>query len=42
VIYPQEESESGSFRNWPVTASDLEVDPCQRYDSEEQDGRRPS
>jgi hypothetical protein len=27
--------------NWPVIASDLEVDPCQRYDSEGQDGRRP-
>jgi hypothetical protein len=33
--------ESGSFGNWPVIASDLEVDLCQRYDSEGQDGRRP-
>jgi hypothetical protein len=37
LIYPWEEPESGSFGNWAVTASDLEVDPCQRYDSEGQD-----
>ena len=29
---------TASFGNWPVIASDLEVDPCQRYDSEGQDG----
>jgi hypothetical protein len=37
----KEEPESGSFGNWPVIASGLEVDPCQRYDSEGQDGWRP-
>jgi hypothetical protein len=26
------------FGNWPVIASDLEIDPCQRYDLEGQDG----
>ena len=26
------------LENWPVTASDLEVDPCQRYDSEGRTG----
>jgi hypothetical protein len=31
-----EEPESG-FGNWPVIGSDLEVDRCQRYDSEGQD-----
>ena len=31
---PQEEPGSGSFGNWPLIASDLEVDPCQRYDLE--------
>jgi hypothetical protein len=31
---PQGEPESGSFGNWRVIASDLAVDPCQRYDSE--------
>ena len=30
--------ESGSFGNWPVIASDLEVDPCQPYGLERQDG----
>src|ERR1035438_1826889 len=25
---------SGSLGSWPVIASDLEVDPCQRYDLE--------
>ena len=34
-------TESGSFGNWPVIASDLEVDPCRRYDSAGQDERRP-
>src|ERR1017187_5039800 len=31
---PQEEPASGSFGNWTVIASDLEVDPCRRYDLE--------
>lgn len=37
----KEEPESGSFGNWPVIASDLEVGHRQRYDSERQDEWRP-
>ena len=38
---PKDELESGSSGNGTVIASYLEVDPCQRYDSEGQDGWRP-
>jgi hypothetical protein len=34
--YPGRNLDSGSFGNWPVIASNLEIDPCQRYDSEGQ------
>lgn len=40
-IYPYEEPDSRSSGNPPVIAADLELDPCQRYDSQGQDERQP-